>query len=92
MVAAGILACLDGYMNIAMEQTEVRCDVRFTTFVQHAPVHQAHELSLKAREACLAGVRARPAEEQIWRLLHPGKQWCAELWSMLQLDCSLGVA
>ena len=24
-VSAGILACLDGYMNIAMEQTEVGC-------------------------------------------------------------------
>jgi len=22
---AGVLACLDGYMNIAMEQTEVSC-------------------------------------------------------------------
>ena len=22
-----MLACLDGYMNIAMEQTEVRCDI-----------------------------------------------------------------
>lgn len=60
----GVLACLDGYMNIAMEQTEVGGSL--SRSCMHAPILHA---------CALSGVRQRAIEEQVWRCIHSRKQW-----------------
>jgi hypothetical protein len=51
--AAGILACLDGYMNIAMEQTEVST-AAFMTALQSSCLTHAEQGSF-ARQLHTAG-------------------------------------
>ncbi len=62
----GILACLDGYMNIAMEQTEVRKGCMFCD--RHAPCAMRGMLPTP-------GICERAAEEQVRGCIHPRKQW-----------------
>ena len=71
-MCAGILACLDGYMNIAMEQTEVRL---------HSMLNVGWCVADKqtGQLAVLAGVRERAAQEQLRRRFHQGQQRC-EYW------------
>jgi small nuclear ribonucleoprotein (snRNP)-like protein len=59
----GILACLDGYMNIAMEQTE-----------EYARAPRPPRARARPRPPPAAG--RRPAQGQVRRLLHPREQRC----------------
>ncbi len=69
--AAGILACLDGYMNIAMEQTEVGL-VRGAGGRWRIMIWVV--ICRRACARCAAGVRERAIEKQVWGRLHPREQ------------------
>lgn len=79
---AGVLACLDGYMNIAMEQTEV-WGTRRPPAVQLScgPARAACALPTllafhygSADACCPAGIREWPAEEQVWGCIYSRQQ------------------
>jgi len=83
----GILACLDGYMNIAMEQTEV-CAPHNPVSPGKGPQGWAATLVLPSCQGChspphalgprsrTTGVREWAEEEQVRGHLHPRQQRC----------------
>ena len=91
VASTGILACLDGYMNIAMEQTEVcgpsKCRVPLNLMPESLPQHPTH----RWQHMAAAGVREWAAQEQVRRCVHPRQQRCVHCLE-LELPCASAAA